>query len=119
VLLCAALGVLFGELPRHLHGPIPYKFDIHYLHGKTAVWAYYSARMLVGLWVGISSWPRAFWLRGPLCGVLAMLPVVFVSLATPECGWPCFGVNLSSAALVGLAVGGVAFGLTGQHRRGA
>jgi hypothetical protein len=81
------------------------------------VWAFYSARLLVGLWVGLTTWPRQWWLRGPLCGGLAMLPVVFVSLATPECGWPCFQVNLASAAGVGLAVGGLAFALTGRHHR--
>jgi hypothetical protein len=117
VLLCAALGAALGQLPRFFHGPIPYKFDIHYLDGDLLVWAFYSARMLAGFWVGVSCWPRPWWLRGPLCGAAAMLPVVFVSLATPECGWPCFTVNLASAALVGLAVAGIAFALTGRHHR--
>jgi hypothetical protein len=116
-LLCSLLGAGLGQVPRFLHGPIPYKFDIHYLHGEVLVWAFYSARMLVGLWVGITTWPRPWWVRGPLCGALAMLPVVFVSLATPECGWPCVGVNLSSAGGIGLAVGGLAFLLTGRHHR--
>jgi hypothetical protein len=116
-LLCAVLGAGIGWLPKLLHGPIAYKFDVHYLYGARMVWAFYSARLLVGLWVGLTTWPRQWWLRGPLCGLLAMLPVVFVSLATPECGWPCFQVNLASAAGVGLAVGGLAFALTGRHHR--
>jgi hypothetical protein len=73
--------------------------------------------MLVGFWVGVSTWPSQWWLRGPACGVVTMLPVVFVSLATPECGWPCFGINLTSAAGIGLAVAGIAFALTGRHHR--
>ena len=99
-LLCAALGVALGWIPKLLHGPIPEKFDLHYLDGATLVWAFYSARMAIGLWVGISTWPPPWWLRGPFCGVLAMLPVVFVSLATPGCGWPCFGINLTTSAAV-------------------
>jgi hypothetical protein len=118
-LLCVLLGLALGQIPRALHGPIPYKFDVHYLDGDTLVWAFYSARMLIGVWVGITRWPERFWLRGPLCGLLAMGPVVFVSLATPECGWPCFTVNLSSAACIGLTVGALAFALTGRHRGGS
>lgn len=116
-LLCALLGAALGWVPKLLHGPIPEKFDLHYLYGDTLVWAFYSARMLVGFWVGVSTWPAAWWLRGPLCGIATMLPVVFVSLGTPECGWPCFGINLTSAAGVGLTVGGVAFALTGKQNR--
>jgi hypothetical protein len=31
-------------------------------------------------------WPARWYLRGPLCGVIMMVPVGFVALATPECG---------------------------------
>ena len=115
--LCIALGAVLGWVPKLLHGPIPYKFDMHFLHGAVLMWAFYSARMLVGFWVGVSTWPAQWWLRGPLCGIVTMLPVVFVSLATPECGWPCFAVNLSSAAGIGFAVGGIAYALTGHSHR--
>ena len=72
--LCILLGVALGWVPKLLHGPIPEKFDIHYLHGDTLVWAFYTARMLVGFWVGITTWPPQWWLRGPLCGIATMLP---------------------------------------------
>lgn len=117
LLVCVVLGAALGWVPKLLHGPIPYKFDIHYLHGATMMWAFYSARMLVGFWVGVSTWPEPWWLRGPLCGLVTMLPVVFISLATPECGWPCFFVNTGSAMGVGLTVAGLAFLLTGKHHR--
>ena len=85
--VCLLLGAVLGWVPKLLHGPIPEKFDLHELYGDTLVWAFYSARMLVGFWVGITTWPTVWWLRGPLCGVATMLPVVFVSLGTPECGF--------------------------------
>lgn len=117
VVVCTVLGALLGWLPQYLHGPIPYKFDVHYLDGSRMVWAFYSARMLIGFWVGVSTWPGPWWLRGPLVGAIGIFPVLFISLATPECGWPCFGVNLSSAAGVGLSVAGLAFLVTGRHHR--
>jgi hypothetical protein len=86
--LCVALGVALGWVPLLLHGPIPEKFDVLYIRGSIAVWGWYVARMSIGLWVGVATWPRRWWLRGPLLGVLALLPLGFVSLATPGCGWP-------------------------------
>jgi hypothetical protein len=71
-----------------LHGPIPEKYNVLYIHGATVVWGWYVARLLIGFIVGISIWPQRWWLRGPLCGVLTMLPLGFVSLATPGCGFP-------------------------------
>ena len=85
-ILCAALGLLIGWLPMLVHGPIAYKFDILGVRGSVAVWGWYTARLLIGLLVGISSWPRPWYLRGPLCGVVMLLPVGFVALATPGCG---------------------------------
>jgi hypothetical protein len=85
--LCAALGLALGWLPVLIHGPIPEKFDVLYIRGSVAVWAYYSARLLVGLVVGISVWPRRWYLRGPLCGFIMLLPVAFIALATPHCGF--------------------------------
>jgi len=55
-----------------------------HIDGSVAVWGFYTARMLAGAFVGASSWPSAWSLRGPLCGLLALLPV---SLATPGCGF--------------------------------
>ena len=42
---------------------------------------------LIGLFVGVSVWPPAWYVRGPLCGLLLMLPVALISLATPRCGF--------------------------------
>lgn len=115
VLVCALLGFVLGWIPMLFHGPIPEKFDLYYIHGAVAVWAYYLARLFIGFWVGVSSWPQRWWLRGPLCGFLVMLPVTFFSLAVPSCGPECMFWNLVSASTVGLAVAGAAFGITGRH----
>jgi len=69
-----------------LHGPLAQKFNLLYIRGAVAVWAFYTARLLIGFMVGISSWPPAWYLRGPLCGFLMMLPVGLIALATPGCG---------------------------------
>jgi hypothetical protein len=87
-LLCAVLGVALGWWPMFLHGPIAEKYNLLYVHGATAVWAWYSARLMIGALVGITSWPQRWFLRGPLCGLLTMLPLGIVSLATPGCGFP-------------------------------
>jgi len=87
-LLCTLLGLALGWLPAQLHGPIAEKFNPHYIQGAVAVWAFTSARLLVGFFVGISTWPSCWYLRGPLVGALVMLPVSFVPLAMPECGPP-------------------------------
>jgi hypothetical protein len=86
--VCTLLGLVLGWAPVLFHGPIPEKFDLLYIKGSIAVWAYYSARLLIGFVVGISVWPERWWLRGPLVGFLTMLPVTFVALATPGCGPP-------------------------------
>lgn len=52
------------------------------------VWAWYVARMLIGFVVGVTWWPRPWWIRGPVFGALTMLPLGITSLATPGCGWP-------------------------------
>lgn len=115
-LLCALLGLALAWIPAWLHGPIAAKFDLLHIRGSTAVWAWYGARMSIGLLVGITLWPRRWWLRGPLCGLLAMLPLGFVSLATPGCGFPCMFWNAVTGAVIGATAGGVAFALTGKER---
>ena len=85
-LLCALLGVAIGWWPRLVHGPIPYKFNVLGIRGAIAVWAFYSARMLIGFLVGITRWPERWYLRGPLCGFVSLFPVTLVALATPGCG---------------------------------
>lgn len=85
-LVCALLGLVVGWLPVFFHGPIPQKFDVLYIRGDIAVWAFYSARLMIGLVVGLTVWPPRWWQRGPLCGLLMMLPVGLVALATPGCG---------------------------------
>jgi hypothetical protein len=87
-LVCTGLGLVLGWLPRLVHGPIPQKFNVLYIRGVVAVWAFYSARLLIGFLVGISRWPGPWYLRGPLCGLLAMFPLTLISLAMPGCGWP-------------------------------
>jgi hypothetical protein len=87
-LVCTLLGLVLGWLPVLFHGPIPEKFNVHYIWGAVAVWAFYSARLLIGFLVGITAWPRTWYLRGPMCGFLSMLPVTFISYATPNCGPP-------------------------------
>jgi len=84
--LCAALGLVIGWIPALLHGPISYKFDVLYVKGAIAVWAFYGARLLIGLMVGITSTPRRWWIRGPFVGFLMLFPVGLIALATPGCG---------------------------------
>jgi hypothetical protein len=114
--LCAALGVALGWWPALFHGPIAEKYNVLYIDGATAVWAWYLARLLIGFLVGVSNWPRRWWLRGPLFGVITMLPLGIVSLATPACGFPCMFWNGLTGALIGTTVGAVAWKLTGRQR---
>lgn len=114
--LCALLGLALAWIPMFLHGPIAEKFDLLYIRGAIAVWGWYSARLLIGLLVGVTLWPERWWLRGPLCGLLAMFPLGLVSLATPGCGAPCMGWNYTTGAALGAAVAGIAFALTGKER---
>jgi hypothetical protein len=86
-LVCALLGALLAWAPLMVHGPIAAKFDQLYMRGAIAVWAFYTARLLIGCLVGVTVWPHRWYLRGPLCGFLAMLPVGLVALATPGCGF--------------------------------
>jgi hypothetical protein len=86
--VCFAIGIPLAWIPSFFHGPIHQKFDIFYLNGAVMVWGWYLARMLIGLLVGVSSTPPQWYLRGPLCGLLAMVPLGFVSLGIPGCGWP-------------------------------
>lgn len=116
-LVCMVAGLALGWIPWFFHGPIPEKFDAFFLDGSIAVWAWYTARMLVGTWVGLTVWPRPWWIRGPLCGLLGMLPVTIVSLAVPTCGAPCMGWNLTTGAVVGLLVGATAFVVSGRDCR--
>lgn len=116
-LVCIGAGIAFGWIPWFLHGPIAEKFDAFFIDGSMAVWAWYTARMLIGVWVALVTWPEQWWLRGPLCGLLGMLPVTIVSLAVPTCGAPCMAWNLTTGAAVGLATGAFAFAVTGRGVR--
>jgi len=80
-------GLVLGWLPILFHGPIKEKFDLLYIEGAIAVWGYYVARCSIGFSVGITAWPRKWWIRGPMCGFLTMLPLTIVALATPGCGF--------------------------------
>src|SRR3569832_114851 len=80
--VCVVIGLGLGWIPMFLHGPIPEKYNVLYIRGNIAVWGWYTARLLIGLLVGITWWPRAWDVRGPLCGVLALFPLTLVSLAT-------------------------------------
>lgn len=118
-LVCALLGLALGWVPAQLHGPIPHKFDVLFIEGAIAVWAWYGARSAIGLWIGITSWPRPWWIRGPLVGALVLLPLTIVSLAMPACGAPCMRANLGTAASLGFVEAGLAWWLTGRHRAAA
>ncbi|MFN2376700.1 MAG: hypothetical protein ABR538_09190 [Candidatus Binatia bacterium] len=85
---CILLGLLLGWVPSLFHGPSREKWDYFYLDGGTVVLAWHLARALIGLLVGLTSVPATWWVRGPLCGVLAMLPLGVVSLGNPLCGPP-------------------------------
>jgi hypothetical protein len=90
-LFCAVLGAVLGVLPSFFHGPIPEKWSyFNYgttaIDGATLVWGYYIARGLIGVLVGTTVWPGAWFLRGPLCGVVMMVPLGVVALANPLCG---------------------------------
>jgi hypothetical protein len=86
-LVCAVLGLGLGWLPILLHGPIPEKFNVLYIRGDVAIWAFYGARCSIGLWVGLTALPRRWYLRGPFCGFLTMLPLTLIPLAMPRCGF--------------------------------
>jgi hypothetical protein len=116
-LVCALLGLVLGAVPAFVHGPIAQKYDVLYIQGSVAVWGWYVARSLIGALVGITSWPSPWWLRGPLCGAIMLVPLSFVSLATPGCGPPCAASNVTSAVAVGFVVGGLARLLTGRDHR--
>lgn len=87
-LFCTLIGLVLGWIPFFLHGPIPEKFNLLYINGRIAVCGFYAARLSIGLLVGITVRPGQWWIRGPLCGVLMMLPVGVIALATPGCGYP-------------------------------
>jgi len=114
-LVCTVLGLVLGWLPMLAHGPIPWKYDRLGMHGAIAVWGWYVARLSIGFAVGISVWPARWYLRGPLCGFLTLLPLSIVSLATPGCEAACMFWNDVTATLIGAAVGGLAWLLTGKH----
>lgn len=115
ILLCTVVGVAIGWLPRLLHGPIPWKFDVHYIRGEIAVWNWYLARSLIGFFVGITIWPRRWWVRGPLIGFLMLLPPGMVTYANPECGMSCSFWNEVTGTTIGLVVAGVAYWVTRRH----
>ena len=111
--VCAAAGLALGWIPSLLHGPSPDKFAILHIDGS-AVWAWHLARSLIGLVVGVAALPRRWYVRGPLCGAAAILPLTLVSRAMPACGYPCMFWNLISASLLGLLVAAAAFAITGR-----
>jgi hypothetical protein len=116
--ICTALGLAIGWLPGLAHGPIAEKWDVHGVTGSLVVAGYYVARMTIGLWVGITSVPSAWYLRGPLCGALAMLPLGFIGLSNSLCGPPCMFWNTVTGATVGFAVGALAWSITGRSHAG-
>jgi len=114
-LVCTVLGLVLGWVPMFLHGPIPEKFDVLYMRGAIAVWAFYSARLLIGPLVGITSTPRLWYVRGPMCGFLMLLPVGLVALANPGCRSACMFWNEVTGTAIGMAVAGLAYAITGRH----
>ena len=114
-LLCTLVGIGLGVLPGFVHGPIKEKYDVLYIKGAIVVWGWYVARCTIGFLVGITTRPERWWLRGPLCGAIMLVPLSFVSLGTPGCGPPCAASNVSSAIAIGAAVAGIAYVVTGRH----
>ena len=114
ILLCTTLGLALGWLPMLVHGPIPYKYAILGMRGDIAVRGWYLARLLIGFSVGVTVWPRPWWVRGPLCGLLALFPLSIVSLATPGCGSVCMFWNDVTASAIGLTVAAAARLVTGR-----
>lgn len=114
LLVCTLVGLGIAWIPSFLHGPIPAKFDALYIRGSIAVTGWYIARSLIGFFVGITHWPRAWFVRGPLIGFLVMFPITWVSLAAPGCGFPCMFWNLVTGTTIGLVVAGAAWYLTGR-----
>ena len=55
--VCTLLGLVLGWLPMLVHGAIPYKFNVLGIRGSIAVWAWYRARLLVGVLVGVTVVP--------------------------------------------------------------
>lgn len=88
VLLCGGIGLVLGWLPMLVHGPIPEKWTYFSIDGHVLVWGYYLARLSIGVLVGISVVPRLWYLRGPVCGAIAMIPLGFVALGNPLCAGP-------------------------------
>lgn len=120
-LVCLLLGLALGWIPGVLHGPIPEKWSYYYygqtpIDGAKIVWAYYVARLSIGLLVGLTAWPLQWWIRGPLCGLLMLLPLGVVALANPLCGGACMFWNTFTASLLGFLVAAGAFLLTGKAR---
>ena len=113
--VCTVLGLIAGWVPMFLHGPIPQKFDVLYIRGSVTVWGFYLARLTIGFFVGNTSWPAAWWIRGPLCGFLVMLPAGIILLGVPGCGGMCTVYNLLSATTIGFSIAGLAWLLTGRN----
>jgi hypothetical protein len=113
-LVATLTGLAAAWVPYVLHGPIPAKLDRVRLNGAIVVWAWYAARMLIGFVVACTTWPPAWWIRGPLFGVLVLLPCGLFSLGTPGCGPNCMMLNLSTAAAIGLVAAGAARLATGR-----
>jgi len=114
-LVCTALGLALGWLPMLVHGPIPWKYDRLGMRGAITVWGWYTARLLIGFMVGISTWPPRWYLRGPLCGLLMLFPLSIVSLSTPGCEGACMFWNDMTAVLIGTTVAGLAWLITGRE----
>lgn len=113
-LTATLVGLVAAWIPYLLHGPVPEKLDRVRLNGAIVVWGFYVGRSLIGFVVGVATWPEAWWLRGPLLGVLVMLPCGLFALGTPGCGARCMTMNLSTAALVGLIAAGAARLVSGR-----
>ena len=113
--VCTVLGLVVGWFPMLLHGPIPQKFDVLYIRGSVTVWGFYLSRLLIGFFVGAATWPAPWYVRGPLCGFLLMLPPGIILLGVPGCGGMCTVYNLLTATTIGFVVAGGAWMITGRH----
>jgi hypothetical protein len=113
-LICVAVGLVLGWIPTLFQGPDPQKFDIYYLYGDVAVWSFYFSRMLIGIVVGVSVWPRRWYVRGPVCGALLTAPPGIFALATPGCSPAWVFWNTVTGAVIGTVAGAAAYVATGR-----
>lgn len=78
------LRAVLGWVRYFFQGPIPDKLNQLYIHDPTTVWGWYLARILIGTWIGVTTSPWRWWLRGPLFGFLVLRSVGSTGQPAPD-----------------------------------